>query len=61
MKLTKLAKQLLVIPRRPYYDDKPDGYMEGDKDFVMNNIKAAVALLNAVLDEQREERDHENP
>jgi len=38
-----------IIPRRPYYDDQPDGYMESDKDYVLNNIGAAIELLDREL------------
>jgi hypothetical protein len=32
-------------PRRPLDADKPDGYLESDKDFVLNNFDLAVKLL----------------
>lgn len=38
-----------IYPRRPYDDEKPDGYMESDNDFVLNNIGAAVELLEREL------------
>ena len=38
-----------IYPRRPYLDEKPDGYMESDQDFVLNNIDAAVELLEREL------------
>lgn len=34
-----------LIPRRPLDDDKPDGYLESDIDFVLNNLELAVSLL----------------
>lgn len=34
-------------PRRLLNDDKPDGYMESPKDYVLNNIWLAEALLDA--------------
>jgi len=34
-------------PRRPLDDDKPDGYMESDRDYLLNNRWIAVALLDA--------------
>jgi len=37
-------------PRRPLDPDKPDGYMESDRDYLLNNIERALALL------EREER-----
>ena len=33
-------------PRRPYYDDEPDGYQESDRDYLENNNDLAVALLD---------------
>ncbi len=33
-------------PRRPYEDDKPDGYQESDRDYLENNNDLAVALLD---------------
>jgi hypothetical protein len=38
-----------ITPRRPLDDDRPDGYLESDRDFVMNNIEAAVELLEREL------------
>ena len=32
-------------PRRPYWDEEPDGYMESDKDFVMNNLDLCLRFL----------------
>lgn len=32
--------------RRPYYEDQPDGYAQSDKDYVLNNLELAVALLD---------------
>lgn len=32
--------------RRPLQDDEPDGYQESDRDYVLNNIEAAVSLLD---------------
>lgn len=34
-----------VSPRRPLYDDEPNGYLESDNDFVANNIEACVWFL----------------
>lgn len=36
-----------VTPRRLLEDDKPDGYLESDHDFVMNNLDACLAWLEA--------------
>lgn len=33
-------------PRRPLDDDAPDGYRESDRDYVLNNLELAVALLD---------------
>jgi len=33
------------IPRRPYEDDKPDGYLESDRDYFENNSELILALL----------------
>jgi hypothetical protein len=38
-----------IIPRRPLNDDEPNGYLESDRDFVLNNIDAAVELLEPKL------------
>ena len=34
-----------IIPRRPFEDEKPDGYLESDQDFVKNNFDACVWFL----------------
>lgn len=34
-----------VKPRRPLNDDKPNGYLESDKDFILNNLNEAVRVL----------------
>jgi hypothetical protein len=42
-----------IKPRRPYEDDKPDGYLESDMDFVANNFDLCVKLsgrLPEILD-----------
>jgi len=38
-------KKLKVKIRRPLYDEEPNGYMESDKDFVMNNLDLCVEYL----------------
>lgn len=38
-----------IVPRRPFDDEHPDGYLESDRDFVLNNIDAAVWLLNKAM------------
>ena len=49
MKTTSEPKSQDKLPkfkkRRLFEDDKPDGYLESDKDFVDNNFDAAVWLL----------------
>lgn len=32
--------------RRPFEDGCPDGYLESDKDYLLNNLELAVKLLN---------------
>lgn len=34
-------------PRRPLYDEEPDGYMESPNDYVRNNVWLAERLLDA--------------
>ena len=48
-----------IYPRRPYNDEKPDGYMESDKDFVLNNLDAAVELLERELKIKGRSQNHE--
>ena len=40
-----MLERLKVIPRRLLDDDNPDGYLESDKDFVLNNIETCVTFL----------------
>ncbi len=35
-----------VIPRRPLDDDRPDGYLESDRDFAENNWDFVMWALN---------------
>ena len=46
-RIKELAEQagINVIPRRPYIDEEPDGYLESDKDFLLNNYEVALKLL----------------
>jgi hypothetical protein len=46
-RIQELAEQagINVIPRRPYIDEEPDGYLESDNDFVLNNHEVVVKLL----------------
>jgi hypothetical protein len=50
-RITQLAVEagINVIPRRPYIDEEPDGYLESDNDFVSNNYEVAVKLLEGDL------------
>jgi hypothetical protein len=34
-----------VKPRRPLDDDRPDGYLESDMDWIENNMEAVVWFL----------------
>jgi hypothetical protein len=34
-----------VNPRRPYYDDRPDGYLESLNEWVKNNMDAVEWFL----------------
>ena len=34
-----------VIPRRPYIEEEPNGYLEGDRDWLENNNDTAVWFL----------------
>lgn len=44
--LARLLKQMPAVnARRPFEDDKPDGYLESDDDLIRNNKEAAVWLL----------------
>lgn len=38
-------KELKVKPRELYDDEYPDGYMESDNSFVLNNCELCVKLL----------------
>jgi hypothetical protein len=46
MQIEKLRDLPEYLPRRPLDDDKPDGYMESDRDYLLNNRFVAVALLD---------------
>lgn len=35
-----------VQARRPYDDDRPSGYVEGDRDYMENNLDACVWFLD---------------
>ncbi len=41
------VKGLRIKPRR-IYDPSLIGYLESDRDFVLNNIELAIALLEAI-------------
>ena len=42
-KFIKIASE--INDRRPYDSDVPDGYLESDRDFLGNNLEAAIWLL----------------
>lgn len=42
-------------PRRPLDDNDPEGYMESDKDFVLNNIRWCVDQLENHFKDNTEE------
>lgn len=41
-----------IIPRRPLDDHAPDGYMESDTDFVLNNLAACLEWLEPINPQQ---------
>lgn len=51
-KILKIAKT--VEKRRPYWDDKPNGYLESDDDYIDRNRFAAVKLLDLAQDLAKE-------
>jgi len=53
----KSEETIRINSRRPYDDDNPDGYLESDKDFVLNNIDACLQFLesNNDLEERRKQ------
>lgn len=42
-----------ITPRRPLDDHRPRGYLESDRDYVLNNIGAAVFLLDKAVEESK--------
>lgn len=50
-RISTIAKT--IQKRRPFWDDKPDGLLESDRDFVDNNHRIAVELLELVLELKR--------
>jgi|688.fasta_scaffold43595_9 hypothetical protein len=42
-----LAEQagIKINPRRLYWDDEPDGYLESDNDFILNNQEIVIKVL----------------
>ncbi len=34
------------VARRPLDDDQPDGYLESDRDYVLNNLEWCVEMLD---------------
>lgn len=51
------TKKMLIHPRRPLDDDNPDGYLESDQDFVLNNLEVAVELLEKELNKEVKNED----
>lgn len=47
--VVKMPEGVTISPRRPWDDEDPTGCLESDMDFVLNNLDAAVALLEAAL------------
>jgi hypothetical protein len=41
-------KDTVFKPRRLLNERIPDGYIESDKDFVLNNIELCVVLLESI-------------
>jgi len=50
--LGRLVRKVLasrkIQPRRPYDDDRPDGYLESDNDFFQNNYMVVIDLMEAL-------------
>jgi len=46
--LPRTTGGIKINSRRPLYDEKPDGYMESDRDYVENNLELCVEILNAL-------------
>lgn len=44
----RIAKS--VQNRRPLDDDKPNGYLESDRDYLANNNREAVELLDLAVE-----------
>ena len=44
----QVSSTIKINPRRPLYDDKPEGYLESDRDFVENNLELCVQILSAL-------------
>lgn len=47
--MPSLAKLLKIKPRRPLDNAIDTGYMESDRDFVLNNLDPCVKFLEGVL------------
>jgi hypothetical protein len=41
---------MTLKPRRPYYDDEPDGYLESDLDYFDNNLEATRVFFEGGLE-----------
>jgi hypothetical protein len=46
-RILELAEQagIKINPRRLYWDDEPDGYLESDNDFILNNQEIVIKVL----------------
>jgi hypothetical protein len=53
--LSVVLRETPINPRRPLNDKLTNGYMESDRDFVGNNMEAAVRLLELFLGEAETE------
>ena len=53
MRGSRGGMRLKINLRRPFYDNKPKGYLESDQDYILNNIEACVILLDRELLRQK--------
>ena len=49
----------LAVPRRPLFDDEPDGYQESDIDWSRNNNGLVVEVLEWLTDEKHPRRSRD--
>jgi hypothetical protein len=55
-----MMKNEQVKPRRPWDPDIPTGYMESDRDYVLNNLDLAVKLLDQLQEEKADDKEAED-